>query len=68
MTTAIIEETGATSTAKYKKFLDRTGFDEKPYQVECFGWCLAREQTQAQQTQAQQTQAQQTQAQQAQAQ
>jgi len=72
MTTAIIKETGATSTAKYKKFLDRTGFDEKPYQVECFGWCLAREhaqqQTQAQQTQAQQTQAQQTQAQQTQAQ
>ena len=55
MTTAIAATT-ATAIAKYKQFLARTGFDEKSYQVECFVWCLAREQ--AQQAQAQQAQAQ----------
>ena len=31
---------------KYNKFLTRTGFENKPYQAECFAWCLAREQAQ----------------------
>lgn len=54
--------TSAAAAAKYKQFLSRTGFDEKSYQVECFVWCLAREQAQAA-PQAQHTQAQHTQAQ-----
>ena len=62
MTTAIAV---ATAIAKYKQFLARTGFDEKSYQAECFVWCLAREQAQAQQAQAQAPQAQQAQAPQA---
>ena len=49
--------TASAAAAKYKQFLTRTGFDEKSYQVECFVWCLAREQ--AQEEQAQHTQAEQ---------
>ena len=61
--------TASAAIAKYKQFLTRTGFDEKSYQVECFVWCLAREQAQAApQAQAQQAsqeeQAQHTQAEQ----
>ena len=50
MTTAIAvaSASAATAIAKYKQFLARTGFDEKSYQAECFVWCLAREQAQAQ--------------------
>ena len=40
--------TASAAIAKYKQFLTRTGFDEKSYQVECFVWCLAREQAQPQ--------------------
>ena len=27
----------------FDKFLTRTGLDSKPYQADCFAWCLARE-------------------------
>jgi SNF2 family DNA or RNA helicase len=32
---------------KFKNFLARAGLDEKPFQMECFQWCLAREETHA---------------------
>ena len=28
---------------KFKNFLKRTGLDEKPFQLECYQWCLNRE-------------------------
>jgi SNF2 family DNA or RNA helicase len=31
------------SISKFKNFLKRTGLDEKPFQLECFQWCLDRE-------------------------
>ena len=30
---------------KFQTFLKRTGLDEKPFQTECFDWCLKREQS-----------------------
>ena len=32
---------------KFKNFLQRTGLDEKPFQTECFEWCLNKEQNKA---------------------
>ena len=32
---------------KFKKFLERSGLDEKPFQTECFEWCLNKEQAAA---------------------
>ena len=29
--------------AKYKRFIARTGLDEKPFQTECFNWCIMKE-------------------------
>ncbi len=31
------------SISKFKNFLKRTGLDEKPFQLDCFQWCLDRE-------------------------
>jgi len=32
---------------KFKNFLQRSGLDEKPFQTECFEWCLNKEQSKA---------------------
>ena len=45
------------TTSKFQNFLKRTGLDEKPFQIECYQWCLDRE---AQHTEAQHTEVQHT--------
>ena len=56
-----------TAVKKFQHFLSRNKLESKPFQTECFRWCMKKEQQQAKQDQAKQDQAKQDQAKQDQA-